>query len=153
MSKKKQRDIALFIVDIFVAISKTKEYVAPFNDEEEFRHSSLHWDATIRQLEIIGEALNKLLEDDQFNASSPSYFRKIVNFRNVIAHSYFGIDALEVWDVITNKLILLDNDLKNVVHTSNINIAAAIEAEIIEYFQLVDKKTVGFLKKLNKEMY
>ena len=66
MPRKQQRDITLFIVDVFVAIVKTKEYVEPFDDEDEFRHSSLHWDASIRQLEVIGEALNHLLDDEYF---------------------------------------------------------------------------------------
>ena len=111
MSNKKTRDIELFIVDIFVAIQKIKLYTKDFHDEEELRYSSLHWDATIRELEVIGEALNTLLDDEYFCSLSPSYFRKVVNFRNVIAHGYFGIDASEVWNVISHKLELLEDDL------------------------------------------
>lgn len=99
MSSKKQRDIELFIIDICVAIQKIKLYTKDFCDEEELRFSSLHWDATIRELEIIGEALNTLLDDEYFTSLSPAYFRKVVNFRNAIAHGYFGIDISEVWNV------------------------------------------------------
>ena len=153
MSKNDQRDIALLIVDVFVAISKTKEYARPFSDAEEFRQSSSDRDAAIRQLKIIEEALNIVLEDEQFNTSSSGYISNIVDLRNVIARSDFGTDALEVWDVITNRLALLDNDLKNVLHASNIHMGTAIEAELMTYFQLDDKKTVAFLKKLNREIY
>ncbi len=90
MSKRK-RDIELFIVDIFVAMEKIKNYLVGFDTPEELQQNSLHWDAIMRQLEIIGEALNKLLEDQEFKALSPDYFRKVVNFRNVIVHGYFGI--------------------------------------------------------------
>ena len=148
MPKKKHRDLELFIVDIFVAIVKTKEYIAPFDDVEEFRHSSLHWDATIRKLEIIGEALNTLLEDEYFASISPRYFRKIVNFRNVIAHGYFGIDSEEVWDVVSHKLILLNDDLKDIIQGSTIDLTYAIETEINEYIILDDHKIVEFLKTL-----
>ena len=48
MSNKK-RDIELFIVDIFVSIQKIKEYTNSFNNPNDLLHSSLHWDATIRQ--------------------------------------------------------------------------------------------------------
>ncbi len=82
MSKKTKRECALFILDVFVAIQQIKRYIRPFDDMEAFRHSSLHWDAVIRQLEIIGEALNKLLDEEPFHESAPAYFRKIVNFRN-----------------------------------------------------------------------
>ena len=152
MHKKEQRDIALFIVDIFVSIVKIKEYVNPFNDEDEFRHSSLHWDASIRQLEMIGEALNNLLKDESFASLSPNYFRKIVNFRNVISHGYFGIDTEEVWDVISHKLILLNDDLVNIVHNANIDLHYAIKTTVDEYNVLNDKEIVDYLIALSKRL-
>ena len=150
MHKRKQRDIELFIVDIYVAIVKIEEYVSPFNDEDEFYHSSLHWDASIRQLEIIGEALNNLLEDKYFASISPKYFRKIVNFRNVIAHGYFGIDSEEVWDVISTKLVLLNTDLQDLIGNSSIDLSYAIETTVNEYKAMNDKRVVAFLETLHK---
>jgi uncharacterized protein with HEPN domain len=152
MSRKKQRDIELFLVDVFIAIEKIKEYVKPFSNEEDFRHSSLHWDATIRQLEVIGEALNNLLNDEEFSALSPDYFRKIVNFRNIIVHGYFGIDLGEVWNIISEKLDILNVDLLDIVQ-SNIKISTAINSEIDEYNRLNDTKTVEFLIKMRKKLY
>ncbi len=147
---KSKRDIELFIVDVFVAIKKIEEYIKDFDDKEEFRQDSLYWDATIRQLEIIGEALNKLLDDETFNQLSPKYFRKIVNFRNVIAHGYFGIDVDEVWDVLTDKLKLLYTDLENIVKC-RIDLSEAIASEIVQYQKLNDMKIVSFLNFLQKK--
>jgi uncharacterized protein with HEPN domain len=144
---KKQRDIELFIVDILVAVRKIEEYIKEFDDKEEFRQDSLHWDATIRQLEIIGEALNKLLEDESFEKASPKYFRKVVNFRNVIAHGYFGIDIDEVWNVLTQKLDMLDVDLRKIVK-GGIDLTDAINSEISEYKRLDDNLIVNFLKSI-----
>ncbi len=141
---KKKRDIELFIVDIFVAIQKIKEYTNSFNNSNALLHSSLHWDATIRQLEIIGEALNKLLEDEKFATHSPKYFRRVVNFRNNIVHGYFGIDTDEVWNVITVHLDSLQNDIKNIIK-NNIDIQEAIESELEEYKKLNDIKIVKYL--------
>ena len=151
MSKNIQKDIAFVIVDVFVAIAKTKAYVRPFSNEVEFRQSSSDWDAAVKKLNIIEETLNILLEDVQFNATS--YLHNIVDLRDVIVHSDFGNDTFEVWDLITQKLVLLDNDLKNIVYSSNITMGPAIETELMKYFQLDNKKSVGFLKKLNREMY
>jgi len=142
MSNK--RDLELFIVDIFVAIEKIKEYVKSFDSVADFQYSSLHWDASIRQLEIIGVALNKLLEDEKFNSLSPKYFRKVVNFRNTIVHGYFGIDADEVWDIITTKLELLETDLKSVID-GNIDLSEAITCETEEYKNLNDINIVKYL--------
>jgi len=50
MSEK--RDIKLFIVDVLVSIQKVKEYIQPFDNSSTFLHSSLHWDASMRKLEI-----------------------------------------------------------------------------------------------------
>lgn len=144
MSKK--RDVELFIVDIFIAIQKIKEYVVPFKNQEAFLHSSLHWDASMRQLEIIGEALNKLLDDDNFQSLAPSYFRKVVNFRNSIIHGYFGIDSDEVWDIIHNKLSLLEKDLHQIVDKS-LDLSEAIACEIEEYQELNDINIVKYLMK------
>jgi len=143
MSKKK-RDIELFIVDIFVSIQKIKEYTNSFDNPNDLLHSSLHWDATIRQLEIIGEALNKLLEDEKFATQSPKYFRRVVNFRNNIVHGYFGIDTDEVWNVITVHLDSLQNDIKKIIKNS-IDIQEAIDSELEEYKKLNDIKIVKFL--------
>ncbi len=122
---KKARDIELFIVDVFVTLEKIRQYSVDFSTADSFRHSSLHWDATIRQLEILGEALNHLLKDEKFSQYAPAYFRKIVNFRNVIVHEYFGIDEDEVWDVVTNKLALLQKDMENIVSEIDISDAAS----------------------------
>lgn len=143
MSKKK-RDIELFIVDIFVSIQKIKEYTNSFDNPNDLLYSSLHWDATIRQLEIIGEALNKLLEDEKFAKHSPKYFRRVVNFRNNIVHGYFGIDTDEVWNVITLHLDSLQIDIKNIIK-NYIDIQEAIESELEEYKKLNDIKIVKFL--------
>ena len=131
---KKERDIELFIVDVFVTLEKIRQYTVEFSNADSFRHSNLHWDATIRQLEILGEALNHLLKDENFSKHAPAYFRKIVNFRNVIVHEYFGIDEDEVWDVVTNKLKLLENDIKNII--LEIDISEAISSVLDE---LVDE--------------
>jgi uncharacterized protein with HEPN domain len=148
MSKNKKRDLELFIVDVFVAIQKIKEYTKPFDNSSDFQHSSLHWDATIRQLETIGVALNKLLEDNKFSSLAPDYFRKVVNFRNSIVHGYFGIDLDEVWDIISEKLEILRADLTLIVK-DNINLKEAILCEIDEYKNLDDVGIVKYLMQLD----
>jgi len=140
---KKSRDIELFIVDIFVSLEKIKQYTLDFKNADSFKHSNLHWDATIRQLEIVGEALNHLLTDDKFATYAPKYFRKIVNFRNVIVHEYFGIDEEEVWDVVTHKLIMLNDDMRVIV--KKINITSAVLSVLDE---VEDSDMKNMLKKL-----
>jgi len=61
-----------------------------------------------RQLEIIGEAANHLSQE-LISGRPEIEWRKIVAFRNFIAHEYFGIDLELVWDIVINKLPPLHN--------------------------------------------
>jgi uncharacterized protein with HEPN domain len=144
MSKK--RSLELFIVDIFIAIQKIQHYTHSFDSADTLLHSEIHWDATIRQLEIIGEALNNLLKDTTFQTLSPSYFRKIVNFRNVINHGYFGIVHEEVWDIVTDKLLLLEKDLLHTIEGKYI-LDEAIDTEIQKQH---NDEIISYLQNLKK---
>lgn len=147
MSKKKIRDIELFVVDVYIGIAKIQEYTSNFDNGESLKHSSLHWDATIRELEVIGEALNYLLKDEQFYSLSPSYFRQVVDFRNIIIHGYFGIDEVEVWDIVNNSLHTLKNDIDTIT-LNFLDLTEAIESQIEDYKQLQNSKIVSHLKDL-----
>jgi len=129
---KTSRDIELFVVDIFVAIEKIKDYIKLFDSPDGLWMDSLRWDATLRELEIVGESLNALLKSKTFSKKSPKYFRKVVNFRNSIIHEYFGIDSEEVWDIVTNKLDVLKLDLIYTVKELRIDLKEAIESAKFE---------------------
>lgn len=118
-----KRDMTLFIVDIFIACDKCNRYIKDFKNAEELKWDELYWDASIRELEIIGEATNKLIG---FGILENTNYRKIVDFRNLIVHGYFGIDEDEVYIVLKEKLPIYLNDLKNIVKNNNIDIKDAL---------------------------
>ena len=67
-----------------------------------------------RQLEIIGEAANHL--SDQLKSTRPDIeWRKIVAFRNFVAHEYFGIDLELVWDIVINKIPPLESTVSQLL--------------------------------------
>ncbi len=153
MSKKaNNRAIELFVLDVLVAVDKIRNYTGIFGDKADFRHSPLHWDATIRQFEVMGEALKNLLENDSFFSSAPKYFRKIVDLKNVITHGYFGIDLEEVWDITQNKLAKLSEDIFRIVISIKLDMMVALEYEIVEYQNVQDLQTVDFLESLKKKI-
>lgn len=135
-----KRDISLYIVDIYIAINKIQRYTQKFTSAEELKWSELEWDATIRELEIIGEATNKLIKLEVLKNDK---YRKIVDFRNIIAHGYFGIDEDEVWSIIKDKLTLFFLELQNLVTEKNIDIKDAISYSKDENFK--NKEIVEFL--------
>jgi uncharacterized protein with HEPN domain len=62
----------------------------------------------------LGEIITRL--DESFKKShSEIPWQKIKDFRNIIAHDYFGIDADEIWEIIQTKLIPLKKDIENLV--------------------------------------
>lgn len=70
---------------------------------EQFRTDRMRQSAVIREFEIIGEAVGKL--PDKLKQSSPSVaWQDIKDFRNLLAHEYFGIDLEIVWSVIQDEL-------------------------------------------------
>ncbi len=60
---------------------------------------------------VLGESVSKL-SDEFKNKNKNIEWRKIYALRNVIAHGYFGLLAVEVWQIIENHLPVLKIDLK-----------------------------------------
>jgi len=141
-----KREIELYIVDILIAIDKIKRYSKKFDSAQNLLHSDLEWDATIRELEIIGEATNKLLKSDILDKE----YRIIVDFRNQINHGYFGIDENVVWEVINSYLLEFRIELITIIKSQNINLNEAIIcAKEDNYFSTL---TTKFLNDLNREV-
>ena len=141
-----ERDLSLYIVDIFIAIGKIKRYTAEFENGEALLSSELHWDATIRELEIIGEATKYLLNSGLID----SQYRRIVDFRNQIAHGYFGIDEQIVWNIATEKIELFHDDLLQTIQRNNIDLTLAITMAKEEFS--LQKDVVSTLVLLNSRI-
>ncbi len=68
------------------------------------------YSATIRELEIIGEATSKLSQTTKEKYPDIDY-RTIKDFRNVLAHEYFGVDMEIVWEISNKKLANLKQEI------------------------------------------
>lgn len=60
--------------------------------------------AVERQLEILGEALNRLRRTDAQTASEVPDLDRIIGMRNIIAHEYGIVDHAIVWAVVDVRL-------------------------------------------------
>ena len=71
--------------------------------KEEFKKDDRTIDAVLRNIEIIGEAANKLSEKIyRENESVP--WGRMIGLRNIVIHEYFGVDLNIIWQVITVNL-------------------------------------------------
>lgn len=100
-----QRDERLFIDDINGSIQAIESFLEGMT-QDDFIKDRKTFSATIRELEIIGEAVNNI-SDEIKQKYSHILWQEIKSFRNKIAHEYFGIDIRILWDVITNELPIL----------------------------------------------
>ena len=67
--------------------------------------------AVERNIEIIGEAMNRLL--NQNPDMTIQHARNIVDTRNRLTHGYDEIEVTQIWNIIINHLPLLKNEVKN----------------------------------------
>lgn len=103
----------LSLNSILDAINKIELYTKEFQNGDDFYHDEKSFDATMMQFVIIGEMISKL--DDSFkNEYSNIPWQKIKDFRNIVAHNYFGIDADEIWEIITTKIKPLKSEIQNI---------------------------------------
>jgi len=99
------RDMRLYLDDILEAIARVGEYVSGMSYQD-FVGDRKTVDAVVRNLEIIGEAARSLPEGTRDLAPDIEW-RKIVGLRNLLMHEYFGVNTAIVWDVVQNKLHML----------------------------------------------
>jgi hypothetical protein len=96
------RSYRLYLEDMLAAIEKIRKYVNAYSLDEIIM-DDMRLDAIIRNFEIIGEAAKNIPDEIQEKYSMIEW-RKIADFRNVLAHEYFGISYKIMWDIIKNKL-------------------------------------------------
>jgi uncharacterized protein with HEPN domain len=96
------------------AIDKIKLYSEDFTNSDDFYHAQKSFDASMMQFIVIGEVIARLDSDFKKNHDEIPW-QKIKDFRNIIAHDYFGIDADEIWDIIQNKILPLNTDINNLL--------------------------------------
>jgi uncharacterized protein with HEPN domain len=97
-----ERSINLLLGDIEEAIARIQRYTTDYSLEQ-FLHDEKCSDAVVRNLEIIGEAANRLPLDFKQKHTEIEW-QKIVGLRNRIVHAYFGIDLLIVWQILEKEL-------------------------------------------------
>lgn len=106
-----KRSPELLLEDILEAIEKIERFTVGYS-KEQFESDAKTADAVIRNLEIIGEAANRIPEDFQ-NKHSDVAWNQIIGLRHRIVHDYFGIDLEIIWSILKNDLPTLKMLLLN----------------------------------------
>ena len=91
-----------YVEDMIGFCQRVRDYTAGF-DQAAFVASPMPYDATLRNLELIGEAANQIPESVR-DAHPEIPWRTIIGTRNRLIHGYLGIDNDIVWDIIRNDV-------------------------------------------------
>ena len=87
-------------------------------DHDSFSADTLAYDATLRNLELIGEAAIHIPGDIR-DAHPEIYWRRFIAIRNRLVHGYWNIDDDVIWDVIRTDVPRLLPELRNLLNEVN----------------------------------
>ena len=116
MSEVPVREWRFYLDDMIECGGKVTAYTEGF-DQVRFVASGLNYDATVRNLELIGEAATHIPE--AVRLQSPDIpWRQVIATRNRLIHGYLGIDNDTLWSIVRDdtpklidKLVALRADL------------------------------------------
>ncbi len=98
---------------ILDAINEIELYLDGVSYEQFLENSEKRF-ATIKQIEIIGEACNALT--DELKSAYPLVpWKPIKGFRNISIHEYFGVNLQLVWEIANNDLPYLKEKMHTIL--------------------------------------
>lgn len=107
-------DIKTWLYDILQSINEIESY---YDDRpkifQEYVSDTKTKRATERNLEIIGEAVNRIIKKD--NNFQLENTKKIIGTRNRIIHRYDMISDDLIWSIIINHLPKLKKEIENLL--------------------------------------
>lgn len=92
------RDWRFYVDDMISFSGKVLAYTEGF-DRLRFEASGLTYDATVRNLELIGEAATRIPASVR-EFTPHIQWRQIISMRNRLIHGYLGIDNDTLWNII-----------------------------------------------------
>lgn len=103
-------DIKACLKDIEQSIIEIYEFLPAKRDFLEFQNDLKTRKAVERNIEIIGEAMDRILKTDPMFPISDS--RKIVDTRNRIIHGYDSVSEDIIWLIVNRYLPILEQQVK-----------------------------------------
>jgi uncharacterized protein with HEPN domain len=107
-------EIKTWLYDILNAITEIEDFLSDsLMDFHTYQNDLKTRRAVERNVEIIGEAMNRILSKNSSIQLSNS--RKIVDTRNRIIHGYDSVSDDIIWGIVINHLPLLKTDVQKLL--------------------------------------
>ncbi len=103
------------LLHMLESIKEIENYTTDVNYEAFMENSMLRF-ASIKQIEIIGEAANYITAETKMNFTEIQW-RQIVGLRHILVHEYFGIDVNLIWQIIADDLPKLKEGILSAIST------------------------------------
>ncbi len=108
-----ERPQLLYCQDILESGAAIQSYIQGISFDL-FVQDRMRYAAVIREFEIIGEAVGKL--PVELKTGYPHIpWQDIKDFRNLLAHEYFGVDLEIIWNTARHDLPLLMDAVQEIV--------------------------------------
>lgn len=105
-----EKDAKVYLEDMLGAIAKIKKFTAGMS-KGRFRANKMAFDATVRNLEILGEAASKLPSSFR-NENKGIEWARIIGMRNRLIHAYDDVNFDIVWSAVKYDVPDLERKLK-----------------------------------------
>ncbi len=96
-------------MDIEASTISIQEFIGHKKDFKEYKSNKILKRAVERELEIIGEAMNRILKIDPTIGIENS--KRIVSTRNYIIHAYDSVQDEIIWGIIINNIPSLQKEV------------------------------------------
>ncbi len=108
-------EIKTWLYDILHAINEIESFFVDVPKDFNAYQNDLKtkW-AVERNIEIVGEAMNRILNKD--TAIEFSNARKIVNTRNRIIHGYDTVSDDIIWSIVIKHIPILKTEIQNLLN-------------------------------------
>jgi uncharacterized protein with HEPN domain len=103
-------DIQKFLFDIITCINSIDEHLGGKRNYNEYINNKTVKRAVERELEIIGEAMSRILKVEPTIKISSA--RTIVDLRNKVIHGYDAVNHDNIWKIIVKDLPLLKSEVE-----------------------------------------
>mgnify|MGYP001608404389 CR=1 FL=1 len=104
-----KRNSLVYIDDILESINKIEDYIKNMGEDDFYEDSQVQ-DAVFRRLEIIGEAVKNIPSVIK-NKYKNVPWAEITGTRDILIHSYFGVNIEMIWKVIEDDLPSLKEEI------------------------------------------
>jgi uncharacterized protein with HEPN domain len=108
-----RRSYLFYLEDVLTCTNKILKYVGD-SSFEEVMNDEMRLEAIERNFMIMGEATRNIPQGIKEKYSFVEW-QKVADFRNVLAHEYFGISKKIMWTIIKEKLLPLQKDIQTIL--------------------------------------